>query len=283
MNLKMEILKEKEKRKGLIGTILFHLLLFIAFIFLGLTYTFPPEEEGIVVNLGNSETGFGEQEPSSSNNPVVEEKQITPSASQPLASSKTKEEVLSQEEIETIKLEAKKKKEEKERKAKEERERAEEQKRIAEEQRKKEEELRKKKEESDKLFSGAFNNNNNSNSQGINKGEGNQGNPSGKPGADNYGQGSGEGNIGFSLSGRKMIQKPLINDKSQDKGKVVVKITVDKYGNVTKASAGEKGTTATSSYLFRISEEAALKTKFNANPDAAEEQVGTMTFTFRLE
>ena len=37
-------------------------------------------------------------------------------------------------------------------------------------------------------------------------------------------------------------------------------------GKVTKATAGERGTTSTSAYLFRISEEAALKTKFDANP-----------------
>lgn len=280
----MNILKDKDKRKGLIGTILFHAMLLIAFIFLGLTYTFPPEEEGIVVNFGNSETGMGAEEPAPANNPVDEKEQVTPSSSQPSAASKSKEEVLSQEEIETIKLEAKKKKEENESKAREERERVEQQKRIEEEIRKKEEEAKRKKAESDKLFSGAFGENkSNSNSQGVNNGPGNQGDPNGKPGADNYGPGSGDGNIGFSLAGRKMTQRPVINDKSQDQGKVVVKITVDKYGNVTKASAGEKGTTATSSYLKKISEDAALKTKFNANPDAAEEQTGTMTFTFKLE
>lgn len=279
----MDILQKKEKREGLIGTIVFHALLLIAFIFLGLTYTFPPEEDGIVVNFGDSETGLGEQEPSSSNNPVEEEKvQVTPTSSEPAAASKAKEEVLTQEELATISVEAKRKKEQQERKAEEERKRAEEQRKIEEEIRKKEQEAQKKKEESDKLFSGAFNNNSNSNSQGINNGSGNQGNPNGTPGAENYGPGNGTGDIGFSLAGRKMVQKPVINDDSQEQGKVVVKIIVDKYGKVTKATAGEKGTTATSAYLKKISEEAALKTKFNANPDAAEEQVGTMTFTFKL-
>lgn len=279
----MNILKDKDKRKGLIGTILFHALLLVAFIFLGLTYTFPPEEEGIVVNLGDSETGMGQEEPAPSNNPVDEQEQVTPSSSEPSAAPKSKEEVLTQEQIATLSVEAKRKKEEQARKAEEERKIAEEQKRVEEEKRKKEEEAKRKKSESDKLFSGAFGqNNSNSTSQGVNNGPGNQGDPNGKPGADNYGPGSGDGNIGFSLSGRKMVQRPVINEKSQEQGKVVVKIIVDKYGNVSKATAGEKGSTTTSSYLFKVAEQAAMKTKFNANPDAAEEQVGTMTFTFKL-
>jgi len=282
----MNILKDKDKRKGLIGTILFHALLFLAFIFLGLTYIEPPEEEGIVVNFGDSQTGLGEEEPAPSNNPVEEQEQVTPSNSQSSSTQKSKEEALTQEEIATLSVEAKRKKEEKERKAVEEKNRLEEQRRIAEENKRKEEEARRKKAESDKLFSGSFGKNNgNSNSQGVNGVPGNQGDPNGTPGADNYGPGGpgGDGKIGFSLSGRKMVQKPIINETSQDQGKVVVKIIVDKYGKVTKATAGEKGTTATSSYLKKISEEAALKTKFDANPNAAEEQVGTMTFTFKLE
>lgn len=282
----MDILKDKDKRKGLIGTILFHTILFLAFIFLGLTYIEPPEEEGIVVNFGNSETGFGEEEPAPANDPTDEEKQATPSISQPSSIQKSKEEALTQEEIATLSIEAKLKKEEKERKAVEEKNRLEEESRIAAENKRKEEEANKKKAESDKLFNGAFGQNNgNSKSQGINKGPGNQGDPNGIPGANNYGPGGpgGDGKIGFSLSGRKMVQKPIIVENSQDQGKVVVKIIVDKYGKVTKATAGEKGTTSTSSYLKKISEEAALKTKFDANPNAAEEQVGTMTFTFKLE
>jgi outer membrane biosynthesis protein TonB len=279
----MNIFQDKDKRKGLIGTILFHTMLLIAFIFLGLTYKFPPEEEGIVVNFGDSETGIGAEEPAPANNPVEEQEEVTPSSSQPSAAQKTKEEVLTQEEIATIKVEAKRKKEEQERKAEEERLREENKRKVEEEKRKKEEEAKRKKAESDKLFGSFGKGDANSSSQGVAGGSGNQGDPKGTPGSDNYGPGGGDGKIGFSLAGRKMIQKPVINEKSQEQGKVVVKIIVDKYGKVTKATAGEKGTTATSSYLFKVAEQAAMKTKFNANPDAAEEQVGSMTFTFKLE
>ena len=48
--------ENKNKRKGIIGTILFHTLLLVAFIFMGLTYQDPPPaEEGISINFGFSD------------------------------------------------------------------------------------------------------------------------------------------------------------------------------------------------------------------------------------
>ena len=52
------------KRKGIIGTILFHALLLVAFLFMGLTYQDPPPaEEGISINFGFVDEGLGEIEP----------------------------------------------------------------------------------------------------------------------------------------------------------------------------------------------------------------------------
>ena len=49
----MSASEKKSKRNGIIGTILFHALLLIAFLFLGLTYQDPPPpEEGISINFG---------------------------------------------------------------------------------------------------------------------------------------------------------------------------------------------------------------------------------------
>jgi hypothetical protein len=45
--------EKKSKRKGVIGTILFHTLLMLAFLFMGLKYQDPPTtEEGIIINFG---------------------------------------------------------------------------------------------------------------------------------------------------------------------------------------------------------------------------------------
>ena len=53
-----------EKEKGLIGTIIIHSLLLVVLIFVGFTIPPPPDfEEGIMVNFGTDETGFGLIEP----------------------------------------------------------------------------------------------------------------------------------------------------------------------------------------------------------------------------
>ncbi|MBK9524986.1 MAG: energy transducer TonB [Bacteroidetes bacterium] len=142
---------------------------------------------------------------------------------------------------------------------------------------------------------------NNSSSQGTGKGTGDQGDPTGDPNSKYYGkngsgnggpgvgpgegpgQGPGKGGISFSLAGRKMIRTPQINDRSQETGKVVVDITVDKNGEVTAAIPGGRGSTTTSSYLYRLAREAAMKAKFNAGPEDADIQKGTITFVFLVQ
>jgi periplasmic protein TonB len=135
-------------------------------------------------------------------------------------------------------------------------------------------------------------------SEGETNGSGDQGNPNGtydsknhygNPGDGTGGDGDGDGDgigdkkgsgISYSLNGRtpKNLNKPVYNSK--ETGKVVVTIKVDKYGNVIKATAGAKGTTTTAQDLWKLAEDAAMKSKFTPNPKAAEEQVGTITYIF---
>lgn len=143
--------------------------------------------------------------------------------------------------------------------------------------------------------------NTNSSSQGTaQSGSGDQGNPLGDPFSKQYGtpgsgsgsgdgfgtgNGSGSGNgpgISFDLSGRTMVRKPTVNDDSQEQGKVVVDVTVDKTGKVLTATGPGRGSTTTSSVLVRKAIEAARKTQFNPSPAGVEEQRGTMTFNFIL-
>ena len=73
----------KLKRRGLIATIIYHTLLLLLLVFAGLTFPDPPpEEEGILVNFGTDDTGFGQFEPMGGNpaasepeQPVVEQEQ----------------------------------------------------------------------------------------------------------------------------------------------------------------------------------------------------------------
>ncbi len=84
----------------------------------------------------------------------------------------------------------------------------------------------------------------------------------------------------FSLEGRTVRVAPKISDDSQDQGKVVVDVTVDKLGNVVNVSAPARGSTTTNGNLVRKSKEAAMKTKFSPSPKGVEEQRGTITFVF---
>lgn len=111
-----------------------------------------------------------------------------------------------------------------------------------------------------------------------------QGNGTGNGDGEGPGTGTGKGGgVSFSLSGRKWSRPPVLSDQSQETGKVVVDITVDQDGNVVTATPGGRGSTTTSSYLFRLAKEAAMKAKFNGSPDGADIQRGTITFVFVLQ
>lgn len=136
------------------------------------------------------------------------------------------------------------------------------------------------------------NTSNNSTSEGTGNKSGDQGKPNGNPFGDSYegnpgiggpGLGGSGGSAQLGMSGRKIIYYPSIIDNSQKTGKVVVNIKVDKQGNVTFAKATQKGSTTTDTYLFQLAEQAAMKTRVNADVNAAEEQFGTITYTFRVK
>lgn len=111
------------------------------------------------------------------------------------------------------------------------------------------------------------------------------GNGTGNGDGEGPGFGSGKGGgVSFSLVGRKWNKPPpLPRDNTQKTGKVVVNITVDNKGNVTSAIPGGRGSTTTDSYLFSLAKEAAMKAKFDENPDAGDIQRGTITFVFVVQ
>jgi len=103
----------------------------------------------------------------------------------------------------------------------------------------------------------------------------------GIPGEPNYEDIGGAGNgISYSLGGRgaMILHQPSYDSKEQ--GKVVVTIKVDRKGNVTSAVPGAKGTNVSSQVLWNLAKYAALQSKFLADSDAPEVQVGTITYNF---
>jgi len=120
--------------------------------------------------------------------------------------------------------------------------------------------------------------------QGATYGAGNQGTPDGSANVDKYGPGSGSGNgISYNLDGRNGISLPKPNYPGNEEGIVVVQVTVDKNGTVTKAEPGVKGSNTANPELISAARKAALQARFNADSNAPAFQLGTITYRFILD
>jgi len=90
--------------------------------------------------------------------------------------------------------------------------------------------------------------------------------------------------VTYNLDGRSVVGGfPLPAYKGQNEGKVVVEVTVNQDGKVTKATAIGKGSTVTDATLWKAAEVAALMAKFNVKKDAPISQRGTITYAFSLK
>ena len=118
-------------------------------------------------------------------------------------------------------------------------------------------------------------------SEGITGQPGDQGNPNGLADIKKYDGNGGKGNgPGYDLGGRgaKSLHRP--NDDFSEEGIVVVDIWVNRQGKVTRAEVATKGTTVINSDMRQKAKQAALRSSFASDPNAPEEQHGTITYTF---
>lgn len=264
--------KEKEKREGLIGTVLFHLILLAFFLFYGLTHTVPIPETGLTVNFGTSEMGSGDVQPDVSGQPSepqpdpVEEVVPVPSESQP---AEANPDVATQDDVETI--EAQKVKTPEEIAAEKAAEAEAKKLREQEEFRKKMQTPFEKLKDSDSQ---------NGSGEGPDNEPGDKGQTDGGP--DGAYKGGGEGNTNYALGDRAALSKPKPAYNCQEEGKVVVEIKVDRNGKVVYASVA-KGTTNTAECLTAKAIQAAYKTKWQPKEGAPIEQRGKITYHFILQ
>lgn len=303
----------EEHRAGVIGTVIFHTLIILILFLTGFYTPLPlPGEEGVVVDFGTDNNGLGMEEPAPAS-VQTEETQAEPEpepVSKPVPQvvnppKPSEEEIMTQDMEKTAALEAakKKKQEDKKRqqeldqqKAKEHQAELERIKKEKEEKRKEEAERKKKEAEQKKIneinnraknvfgASGQGTEGSKSTSQGVTYTGGNQGSPQGSPNAGNYGPGGGSGNgVSFSLGGRSALALPKPYYPGNEEGTVVVQVTVDKYGKVTKAEAGVKGSTTLIPELLAAAQKAALQAKFNVDQNAPAFQQGTITYRFVLD
>ncbi|MBQ9417763.1 MAG: TonB family protein [Bacteroidales bacterium] len=134
------------------------------------------------------------------------------------------------------------------------------------------------------IFPGMRNRDNNSStgSQGISQGQGDQGKSNGNPNSNNYvGQGKGDG-YNWNLTGRSAVNIAKPDYKSNEQGTVVVRVWVNRQGKVVRAEYEPKGSTIPGSSLRDKAVEAARQARFNADPKATEEQTGTITYIFKI-
>lgn len=91
---------------------------------------------------------------------------------------------------------------------------------------------------------------------------------------------SGSYMIRYKVADRIISKAPRVDNLTQEKGTVVVEISIDKYGHVMKAVPGGPGTTTSSDYLKAKAKQAAESALFNNVPTAPLEQKGYMIVVF---
>ncbi|MDD7888222.1 energy transducer TonB [Flavivirga sp. 57AJ16] len=271
--------KNSAKLTALIAVILL-LLLFVV----GTPYMDPPEEYGVAVNFGNTDFGKGRVQPlkpvKSEPRKIEQPPQPDVSKTEPTKASQTKEEVLTQENAESIAIKKQKQAEAKAKAIADAKAKAEAD-RIAKEKREQEE----KKKKLDALIGGVSKSEGSeTGSEGNDNKAGDKGQLDGNPYAPSYfgGRGTGSGGVGYGLNGRGTATYKKLKQDCNESGLVIVKIIVNNSGNVIEAVPGVKGTTNTAPCLLEPAKKIALSHKWRADSKAPAKQIGFVKVNFKL-
>ena len=249
----MESKEKKDKGIAIVGTIVVHALVVLVLFLMAFKTPLPlPGEEGVEVDLGMMDQGMGNIQP---------EKPAIPMAAQPQQEeSKKEEDIVTQNDEEAPAIEKPKTT-----KPKQETKPTEQPKPTVNQK---------------ALFKGS-NNPQAGGSEGITGQPGDQGKPNGLAGVRQYDGNGGKGNgTGYDLGGRgaKSLHRP--DDDFSEEGKIVVDIWVNRAGQVVRAEVATKGTDIINNAMRQKAIQAAKRSTFAADPDAPEEQHGTITYTF---
>jgi len=312
----------QHRKRGLKLSIIAHLFLLIIFIFPFISSFPPVGQEGIIINFGNTDTGQGNEQPLAENatpdaqpsapsEPITDastaSKQPTPPTPRPKETPKpiVKKEAVTDDNADTpsVKKDDKKAKEDAAKKAKAEEEKREKDKaerkkneaeqkkqaeakakqKAAEEAKRKAEEEARRKEEAKKKF--GFPGSGNNTGQGDTRDSGDQGSSDGDPSSENLDtrqSGKGEAGEGIDLAGRSVVNRPSVDENSNEAGTVRVKICVNNQGKVVSAKSTLSGSTITNTDIIELAESKAKEFEFDKN-NARREQCGSILFTFTVE
>jgi outer membrane biosynthesis protein TonB len=265
----MSFLETPEEKKSFTITSVLFVILFLLFAFLGLTYMDPPPENGIAVNFGTSDVGQGEIQPIKPIASAPQTSQVQPETTQD-------EEVLTDESDSPVVIQPKKNTPKP---------------KTPTEPKPEVKPTPKPSQQTNNTLSSILNG---PKSEGDASGghgndglPGDKGDPNGSIYANSfYGSGSGNGNgsgngTGWGLAGRKLAGNTKKVQDCNESGTVVVKIWVNRSGNVIKAERTQ-GTTNTNPCLVNPALETARTFKWQADSNAPETQIGFVVVNFKL-
>ena len=119
--------------------------------------------------------------------------------------------------------------------------------------------------------------------QGIAGGRGDQGKPGGSPTSTNYEGNGGHGNGGISiargLENRRIVRTPNFEDEFNENAKVAVDVRVAADGSVISASYQTRGSTTSDGNYKSIAISKAKQVRFSPGAD---ESTGTIVFNFKI-
>lgn len=270
------MLDTKHEKKSFTITVVLHVLLILLLLFFGFKYLDPPPENGIAINFGTSEVGSGDKQPLkpvksapkktaakvTPSTPIVEKEVVTQDIEEAPVIEKKK--VVKTPPVETKQPEKPK-----------------------EEPPAKKPEPKPDKATTDAMSSilnGPQRDGTDNGGEGNDNVAGDKGRIDGDPNASSYyGNGAGlDGDGNYRLGGRKALNKEKFVPDCNESGIVVVRIEVNRSGQVVNAIPGIKGTTNNASCLTGPAKRAALATRFNNDNNAPSKQVGTIIYNFKL-
>jgi outer membrane biosynthesis protein TonB len=121
--------------------------------------------------------------------------------------------------------------------------------------------------------------------EGVAGGNGDQGRPGGNPDATNY-TGGGRGNSGVriqhGLEGRGIARAYSYKDEFNENATVAVDVKIDKAGNVISASFQLRGSTTSEDFYREKAVDIVKKSKFTATSAGPDEQAGTVLVSFKV-
>jgi periplasmic protein TonB len=255
--------EKKDKRTAAITTVIAHLALLALFFFFGLTYLDPKPEEGIPINFGYDLASSGSEYIEGPKEDVIQEASVQTESSN---SEPSQEEIATQSTVETVSLPQN----------------------TSQNANPNPTDKPKEERQVDSRLNQLMQQN-----AGGGSGEGDQSNGTGDQGDPNgdvnaaHGQGGGNGGDGnYRLGNRIAVEKPKPQYICEEEGRIVVLIRVNRSGKVVFAEAGRNipgGPTSNSlaSCLLDKAKAAAMKTTWQADPGAEEEQIGYIVYNFK--